>query len=82
MSQSFYGISTGDNDNNGANNVYYRSLTQRCEGDNCKPGGSGYYYGGDSYVIVMAMMGATTAAEIRGQTFSCSVSGQVRDPNY
>lgn len=49
MSQSFYGISTGDNDNNGANNVYYRSLTERCEGDNCNSGGSGYYYGGDSY---------------------------------
>jgi len=49
MSQSFYGISTGDNDNNGANKVYYRSLTERCEGDNCNSGGSGYYYGGDSY---------------------------------
>jgi hypothetical protein len=49
MSQSFYGISTGDNDNNGANNIYYRSLTERCEGDNCNSGGSGYYYGGDSY---------------------------------
>ncbi|KAH8079269.1 hypothetical protein HD553DRAFT_363160 [Filobasidium floriforme] len=48
MSQSFYGISTGDNDNNGANNVYYRSLTERCEGVNCNSGGSGYYYGGDS----------------------------------
>ena len=58
MSQSFYGISRGNNNNNnnGNTNLYsYRSIAERgCEGAHCNDGygyydsqpGNGGYYGG------------------------------------